>query len=595
MNTPIIFLDSQRELRSLQDLAAEQFSDFYRLQETAGAPAPTVEDVYPRLTHFARQLGCTAQCPLVFQAYSDNDLSEKISQVRWFVDQVFTAYPHLVRNLLVMPEPRKENHLPAPLNFPDEPMALPSIGSSLSPRLSQFIPNTTISSATAKAEGRGKVRDIAYAVTQELLARVKIKILGEAIYSYTGHFYQHITAENLRRLIMALCRSQVESEGNSRLVEEVYRLLMVEPTICEKPEQISSYLVSFTNGVLDLKTGQLHPHAPRFNTYYEIDAKYTAYSQAHPVFDKFVMSLTGGDPVMALRILEVIGYCLVPDTKGKVFFVFQGVPDSGKSVLAAFIRGCFNNDATVAMDILSLGERFAASSLIGKQLCTSMDLPSTALSSKAVSTFKQLTGGDPLTTDVKYAAHITFYNTAKFIFGSNHLLLTQNSDPAFYRRAVVLPFSYTIPKEQQDFYLLEKLNQERSAIVYDAIEAYLALRARNYVFSGNYILNEVIESESQNTSPSVEALLCQFIREFCVVGDEYEAFVDDLYQGFVYNFGANSLAYDQFSSALLAACTSMGVHCVRRTQKKRKPGCKNPLAHLAGIALRGSIALEAAA
>lgn len=594
MNTPIIFLDSQRELRSLQDLAAEQFSDFYRLQETAGAPAPTVEDVYPRLTHFARQLGCTAQCPFVFHAYSDNDLSEKISQVRWFVDQVFTAYPHLVRNLLVMPEPRKENHLPAPLNFPGEPMALPAIGNNLPPNPPLSILATTTNSATTKEEGSGKVRDIAYAVTQELLARVKIKILGEAIYSYTGHFYQHITAENLRRLIMALCRSQVESEGNSRLVGEVYRLLMVEPTICEKPEQISSYLVSFTNGVLDLKTGQLHPHDPSFNTYYEIDAKYAAYSQAHPVFDKFVMSLTGGDPDMALRILEIIGYCLVPDTKGKVFFVFQGVPDSGKSVLAAFIRGCFNNDATVAMDILSLGERFAASSLIGKQLCTSMDLPSTALSSRTVSTFKQLTGGDPLTTDVKYAAHTTFYNTAKFIFGSNHLLLTQNSDPAFYRRAVVLPFSYTIPKEQQDFYLLEKLNQERDAIVYDAIQAYLALRAKNYVFSGNYILNEVIDSESQNTSPSVEALLCQFIREFCVVGDEYEAFVDDLYQGFVYNFGANSLAYDQFSSALLAACASMGVHCVRRTQKKRKPGCKNPLAHLAGIALRGSTALEAA-
>ena len=594
MITPIVYFNADKEKASLQDLAIEQFVDYYKHQQALAAPAPMVEEVYPKLANIARQLGCTAQCPFVFQAYSDNDLSEKISQVRWFVDQVFTAYPHLVRNLLVMPEPRKENHLPAPLNFPDEPMALPSIGSSLPSRLSQFIPDTTISSATAKAEGRRKVRDIAYAVTQELLARVKIKILGEAIYSYTGHFYQHITAENLRRLIMALCRSQVESEGNSRLVEEVYRLLMVEPTICEKPEQISSYLVSFTNGVLDLKTSQLYPHDPRFNTYYEIDAKYTAYSQAHPVFDKFVMSLTGGDPVMALRILEVIGYCLVPDTKGKVFFVFQGVPDSGKSVLAAFIRGCFNNDATVAMDILSLGERFAASSLIGKQLCTSMDLPSTALSSKAVSTFKQLTGGDPLTTDVKYAAHITFYNTAKFIFGSNHLLLTQNSDPAFYRRAVVLPFSYSIQKEKHDFYLLEKLNQDRGAIIYDAVQAYLTLRARNYVFSGNYILNEVIDRESQNIATSVEALLCQFVREFCVIGDEYEAFVDDLYQGFVYNFGANSLAYDQFSSALLAACTSMGVHCVRRTQKKRKPGCKNPLAHLVGIALRGSIALEAA-
>ena len=68
---------------------------------------------------------------------------------------------------------------------------------------------------------------------------------------------------------------------------------------------------------------------------------------------------------------------------------------------------------------------------------------------------------------------------------------------------------------------MEKLNQERGAIIYDAVQAYLTLRARNYVFSGNYILNEVIDSESQNTSTSVEALLCQFVREFCVIGDEY--------------------------------------------------------------------------
>lgn len=118
MITPIVYFNADKEKASLQDLAIEQFVDYYKHQQALAAPAPTVEEVYPKLANIARQLGCTAQCPIVFKAYSSNDLSEKISQIGLFVDKVFNAYPHLVRSLLVMPEPRKENHLPAPPELP---------------------------------------------------------------------------------------------------------------------------------------------------------------------------------------------------------------------------------------------------------------------------------------------------------------------------------------------------------------------------------------------------------------------------------------------------------------------------------------------
>lgn len=604
MFTPIIFLDPGDELKSLQALAVEQFADFYEFQKAVGAGAPTVEQVYPRLVALARHFGYTAACPIEFMDYTDGDLAEKATEVRELVAVVFAKAPSAVRDLLSIQQPmqlppaqEQKSLLPDLPQAQKEPAALPP---AVQP--SGFVPAnlppvslSTSATPVPNEEGtRGKAKDVAYEVAQALLSKVRIKILGEAIYSYTGRFYQHITGENLRRLIMLVCRKEVENEGNSRLVGEVYRLLMVEPAICEKPEQISSDLVSFENGVLDLKAGQLHPHDPRFNTYYEIKAKYASAGQPHPVFDQFLASITGGDMAMAQRVLEIIGYCLVPDTKGKVFFVFQGVPDSGKSVLAAFIRGCFNDDATVAMDILSLGERFAVSSLIGRQICTSMDMPAAPLNAKSVSTFKQLTGGDPITTDVKYAAHITFYNQAKFIFGTNHLLLTQNSDPAFYRRAIVVPFLNTIPKEHQDFNLLEKLNNERDAIVYDAIQAYLMLRARHYVFAGDYTLNAIFGNLLPTASPSVETMLCQFVRESCVIGDEYDAFVDDLYSAFTSSFGSGTISYERFSAALLDACATMGLNYVRKTQKKRGPGDKNPRAHLAGIALLRDVADEAA-
>ena len=55
--------------------------------------------------------------------------------------------------------------------------------------------------------------------------------------------------------------------------------------------------------------------------------------------------MTHGDNLLAQRIFEVIGYLLVSDSSKKYFFLFQGAADSGKSILANFIRGCFNPEA----------------------------------------------------------------------------------------------------------------------------------------------------------------------------------------------------------------------------------------------------------
>ena len=66
---------------------------------------------------------------------------------------------------------------------------------------------------------------------------------------------------------------------------------------------------------------------------------------------------------------------------------------------------------------------------------------------------------------------ITFLNHAKFLFGSNHPLLTQDYDPAFFKRAITVPFQYGVALEAQDPYLLQKLNGERNASVFDAVQA----------------------------------------------------------------------------------------------------------------------------
>ena len=124
--------------------------------------------------------------------------------------------------------------------------------------------------------------------------------------------------------------------------------------------------------------------------------------------------MTHGDNLLAQRIFEVIGYLLVSDSSKKYFFLFQGAADSGKSILANFIRGCFNPEATVSLNFEELTRHFAPANLVGKQFCLSMDLPSSPIKAKSASVFKGVTGGDYLSADVKYKDTSPFSTTQNF-------------------------------------------------------------------------------------------------------------------------------------------------------------------------------------
>ena len=609
MFRPITFLDPDCERNDLIAIASDRFTSEYWHHQAAGFPAPSPEEVFPELFQLAHDNGFSWTSPIVFAPFSTNDLSSKLQQLQDCISVVFDDAPFAVETLLgfsplsSLPSTTMSDQTEATSDIPEQQLPIDNAATGLSivppvlpPRPFTALPTPTTTPSPASEDSDPIARkkpDIAYSVTQDLLRSVRIKILGEAIYSYTGSYYRHITAENLRRLIMAFSRNAVESEGNARLIGEVYKLLLCEPLICEQPEQINENLVSFLNGVLDLTNWQFHPHNPRFNTYYELQATYLPGPAPHPTFDQFLYSLTCGDTELSQRVLEIIGYCLVPDVKGKVFFVFQGVPDSGKSVLAAFIRNCLNKDAVVALDILSLGERFSTSALIGKQLCTSMDLPAMPLNSKSVSTFKTITGGDPLTCDMKYASHVTFYNTAKFICGTNHPLLTQSSDYAFYRRAIVVPFLNSIAKSNQDFFLLDKLSKERDAIVFDAIWAYANLKYRNYEFSGFYELNDIFEGTSmRSVAPSIETQIKEFIQKRCTVNENGVSFVTDLYDAFSSMYGEGIIPSNRFSTLLLSACEELGIQKVQKASKQRIAGEGNPRARIKGIVLsKGNIQL----
>ena len=352
----------------------------------------------------------------------------------------------------------------------------------------------------------------AYDVAMELMQVQPLRMVDNALYAFDGQIYRFVSVSEMNRLIVYRCRPYVRAVGDGSIIEKIYKLIQSEPTIAHKRGCEPAPLVALDDGLLNLLTLDLQPFSPAPFVTVKLLGNYSrGQVSSCPVFDSFLHSVSGGDPALIERIWQAIGYALVPDTSGKCFILFQGVPDSGKSLLGDVVASLIDPDLVTSLDVSTMGERFGPSELVGKQLCLALDMPSGTLDARAISMFKQLTGGDFVTADVKYQPRIRFKCAATFVLATNHALRTRDSDPAFFRRAVTIPFRFSVEKGQQDRNLKAHILAERDAIIYRAVQAYDRLRQNNYQFSGDFQPNEVVagQSDAPNSLTNELYLFCQ--------------------------------------------------------------------------------------
>ncbi|MGM9608508.1 MAG: phage/plasmid primase, P4 family [Oscillospiraceae bacterium] len=420
-----------------------------------------------------------------------------------------------------------------------------------------------------------------YETMSEVLQLLTLCVVDCNLYIYQGARYQLLSPEEAQRLIVSHCRDAVECVGTPGHLRAVYDLLLLEPRILRTVEDVSQSIVSFQNGVLSLATRQLHPHSPAFFTTYSLCCSYRSDALDCPVFSAFLAQVTGGDSLLAQRIWEMIGYCLVPDLGGKVIFPLQGVPNSGKSLLSSLIENFFPLDAVAALDVHVLGDKFAASELVGKALCISPDLPSGPLDTKSTSVLKQLSGNDLVSADVKYQRRAKFRCTAKFILASNHPLITKHQDDALTDRLVVIPFRFSVPKEQRDPHLMDCFKLELDAIAYYGIQAYFRLVNRHYKFSGDFPLNEVVTTGlGCNTEMDPASCIFAFVRTSFRCDPAKGIFTADAHKLFQQSYF--EIPLNLFSHLFAQAAQQLYGTIKRRI---RRDGTSNPTSYIEGITL----------
>lgn len=404
-----------------------------------------------------------------------------------------------------------------------------------------------------------------YEVTQGLIQTIPMFCIRKGWLVYQQGHYALKSSEDIKRIIMEVCRPAVEQCGSANFVDQIFKILKTEPRLFIRPD-FNCNCVAFDDCVLDLDRWEVLVPTPEILVTTHLRASLGRGERTDcPEFKRFLADVTLGNPVLQERIWQAVGYLLVPDQHGKAIILLQGRMHSGKSALANVVKHCFDDELVVALSVNEFDRRFATSSLYGKKLCVDADLSDERLSREAVSVLKKLTGSDSISGDVKFGDYLQFTNSAKFLYGSNHVVLLPNKDAAFYDRLVVIPFARTVPLNERDFQLEEKLNAERDAIIVQALAAYRRLVKSNYRFAGEFPINAVTEDGGESIADSV----AQFLREDCEIATGVWTPTERLYKSFVRRFG--NLCNDRYFSGLLFSIALSAGYPVGKDKDRTSP------------------------
>lgn len=409
------------------------------------------------------------------------------------------------------------------------------------------------------------------------------------LYVYNGKIYiQCASEEMLVPMVRELCEKALINMNivcSPAFTSAIIREVLETACYIDVSDDMSRYIV-FNDGILDLLEMRLKPFiSGKFFTSM-IMANWDSTENQCPTFMSMLNLYTRGDKVLQSRLMEAMGLCLTNDTVKRII-CFQGVTNSGKSLLVSFLMRLFNNEATVSLYPNEFAERFALSKIFGKSLCVCMDMESAPLNAKATAVLKQISGNDIIGAEFKYAnGNVMFRSKARVILCSNFNIVPSSDDEAFNMRKLVIPFTHrinegVIPCEV----LMNRLEAEKDAIVKMLVQAYISLKNRGYIFSGDGDWYDSYVPVNGNVS-IIENEVRKFINNKCIItgNDKDYISVFTLFNKFGQCSG-NMCGYslrnpNQFSGIVRSLYSKVG-HA-----RKRFNGSENALSCFTGIRVR---------
>ena len=235
------------------------------------------------------------------------------------------------------------------------------------------------------------------------------------------------------------------------------------------------WLLNTPGGVIDLRSGEQRPHDA---TDYMIKIAGTAADASCPIASwlEILDRVTNGDAELIAFLHRIVGYALTGITREHALFFLYGTGANGKTTFLNAITaavGDYCRIAPIETFTATTNERHPTdlAGLRGARLVTAVETEEGRR--WAESKIKALTGGDRISARFMRQDFFEFTPQFKLLIAGNHKPGLRSVDEAIRRRFYLIPFTITIPAEERDPELLEKLKAERPGILHWMIQGCL--------------------------------------------------------------------------------------------------------------------------
>ncbi len=263
-----------------------------------------------------------------------------------------------------------------------------------------------------------------------------------------------------------------QSESGNRL-RAMIGLAESEPGIPVAPAEMDAdqHLLNCRNGILNLRTGELEEH-DRERLCTKIAPVDFSPGATAPKWDKFLLRVL---PDADLRefVQRAAGYSLTGSTAEQVLFLLHGNGANGKSTFIEVMRDVLGDYAQNAAPDTFLAKRTGGipndvARLQGARFVSATETGDGRRLDEAF--VKQVTGGDRITARFMRAEFFEFQPVCKVWLATNHKPQVQGTDEGIWRRLRLVPFDQTIPPDERDQRLHDKLRRELPGILRWAAE-----------------------------------------------------------------------------------------------------------------------------
>lgn len=300
---------------------------------------------------------------------------------------------------------------------------------------------------------------------------------GLGFYVWNGRIWEPSESKvraAVHRMGAALAMAQAGEEAtgflNTGKIDALLTELKAVPAVHVHASAFDAHpeLLTFRNGVVDLRTGELRDHDPADLITQMVDVDYDPEATA-PRWERFLGEIFPDNPEMVPYIRRLVGYGITGHTEEQCFAVLWGKGANGKSVFTDTLTHVFRGvTKTTPFDTFEAkpgggGIPNDLAALRGARLVMASEGEAGKPMAEAV--LKRATGTDLITARFLRREFFEFRPTFLLFLASNHKPRFESQDEGLWRRVKLIPFRRFFAPHERDHTLPATLRKEAAGIV----------------------------------------------------------------------------------------------------------------------------------